>query len=142
MAGHFEGQDLNAEFASFLSELHFAIAEDYRCRWMANKLDALQWAEKGVLYAQNVVQLRGQTVTATELLYREINKWRMISGCRESMLLEADYFEMIIKYNGYDTDSVEASIFAKEGHPYLARIDALRQLVEYADPSQDFSPFQ
>lgn len=163
-----EKQHLNAEFASFLSDLHLAIAEDYRCRLMSNKLDALQWAEKGVVYAQTVVQLRGQTVTATERLYRakmdyarimydvnydryaeinrslhrEINKWRMISGCRESMLLEADYYDMLMKYNGYDANSAEASIFAKEGHPYVARIDALRQLIEYADPSQDFLPFQ
>ncbi len=162
-----ETKYINAEFASLLSKLHIAIAEMHHCTSSTNHLYGLQYAEKGILYAQEVVKMRGQTITATELLYRakiahaknlytidysqyvkinrslyrEISKWRMISGCRESMLLEADYYDMCIKYSGYDENSAEAKIFALEGHPYIPRIEALRQIVEYADPSKEYLPF-
>lgn len=122
------------------------------------KWQALNWASKGMKAAKEVLLLRGQTVTAVEqyyrsyleyaqimykidvkqyieinenYLYREINKWRRFVGCRESLLLEADYFMMCIDCDDLKDNSALAEAKKRD---YLSRVNILRQQIEYADP--------
>jgi hypothetical protein len=68
-------------------------------------------------------------------VYREFNKWRMKTGCRESMLDMIALYELMMEKNELEGDMKEI-----QKKQYGGRILELRQKLEYAAPSQN--PFK
>ena len=166
-----EKQEIISEFAYMRSKICLALgtAYDNQLAYTQNQLlqikwEALDWARKSIQSAQDVLDLRGQTVTAVEqlytaylkyakimykidenqyiqmnenFLYREINKWRRFVGCRESLLLEANYLDMLIECDN-KKDIVKTAIMKED---YASRVNILRQQIEYADPMIDHLEF-